>query len=142
MKRKPSRTFLYLAFVKGLLLVVGLVLAGVLISNQNNYFVGDYFTGTAVSGTNAAISTGAAATQTWIFVRDIATNLRGFEPSTDYLANRETERQTEVFNIEVSLGATEAAKYWASETAFSTSISLTIDQMFTEATILAQTPTP
>src|SRR4051794_29701694 len=98
MKRKPSRTFLYLAFVKGLLLVVGLVLAGVLISNQNNYFVGDYFTGTAVSGTNAAISTGAAATQTWIFVRDIATNLRGFEPSTDYLANRETERQTEVFN--------------------------------------------
>ena len=142
MKRKPSRTFLYLAMVMVFLLVVGLIMVGVLISNQNNYFVGDYFTGTAVSGTNSAISTGVAATQTWIFVRDIATNLQGFGPSTAYLQTHESERQTEIFNINATLGSTNAAIYWVTKTAFGTDTVETIDAMIAEATMLAQTPTP
>ncbi|MEO8606968.1 MAG: hypothetical protein ABI690_03755 [Chloroflexota bacterium] len=137
MNRKPSRTFLYLAFVMVFLFVVGLIMVGVLISNQNNYSAGDYFTGTAVSGTNSAIATGAAATQTWIFVRDIATSLRDFEISTAYLQTRDAERQTEVFSINTTLGPTNAAFYWATETAVLTRLAETLTQMS-----LSITPSP
>lgn len=41
MKRKPSRTFIYLAVVMIVLMVMGLVVIGLLISNQSGRFAGD-----------------------------------------------------------------------------------------------------
>jgi hypothetical protein len=63
MKRKPSRTFLYLTFVMVFLFVVGLIVVGVLISNQNNLVHADCFTCVDISETNSALQTHAIETQ-------------------------------------------------------------------------------
>jgi hypothetical protein len=63
MKRKPSRTFLYLALVMVFLFFLGLVMVGVLISNQNHLVHADCFTCPAILETNTAIQRRAIETQ-------------------------------------------------------------------------------
>ena len=142
MNRRPTRTFLYLAFVMVFLLIVGLIAVGVLVAS-NTYEFRDYFTNKSMLETNSALLTDTVATQTWLYIiGETATNLVGFEPSDDYLQTREAERQTEVVNVNATLGPTNAAIYWVTETAYRTSVFETLDSMIVEATILAQTPTP
>lgn len=61
MNRKPSRAFLYLAFVMIFMLVVGLIVIGVLISNKSDRFAGDL---TAHSGCECNLTTVFNALQT------------------------------------------------------------------------------
>jgi hypothetical protein len=61
--------------------------------------------------------------------------------STAYLQTRESERQTEVFNINATLGSTIAPLHWATETAFMTRFVETLTQM-SQSIIVSPTLTP
>lgn len=66
MKRKPSRPFVYLALLMVLLLVIGLIVVGRLLSIANTY-AGEqslYMTVSAIQATNSLVANNIAQTQT------------------------------------------------------------------------------
>ena len=139
MNRKPSRAFIYLALVMVLMLVISLVVVGALVS-ENALVTGDDWTAPAALATNSVMVENAIQTQTFMyFIGETATNLRGLEPPPGYFETSAAEEKTEVFQVNASLGATETAKYWATETAFLPKLLETMTQMSIEDT-LTQTP--